>query len=76
MNRIFFDVAKDTRILYDYQGREFEQPEQARKFAELVALDLGCTAEIDWTTAEVQVRNVSGRRLFSIPIGAPDQIAA
>jgi hypothetical protein len=75
MKRFFFDVAAESYVQYDYRGREFERPKEALELAELIALDLECT-DVDWSGAEVQVRNVGGNRLFSIPIREPDLIAA
>lgn len=75
MNRFFFDVASKTYVQYDYRGREFSDPDQIRSFAELLALDMGCTDDQD-RAVEVQVRNVSGEQLFSIPILQPNLIAA
>ena len=37
MTRYFFDVANKSYVQYDYRGREFEKPEQARELAELIA---------------------------------------
>lgn len=68
MTRYFFDVATRSCVHYDYKGREFEQADQARDVAELIALDIEC---IDGDTApgmEVQVRDVAGLKLFAIPI--------
>jgi hypothetical protein len=76
MTRYFFDVANRSYVQYDYRGREFEKPEQARELAELIALDVECTDGDDVTRGEVQVCNVSGVRLFSIPIREPELIAA
>jgi hypothetical protein len=76
MTRYFFDVANKSYVQYDYRGREFERPEQAREMAELIALDVECTEGDDLARAEVQVRNVSGVRLFSVPIREPERIAA
>jgi hypothetical protein len=76
MTRYFFDVANKSYVQYDYRGREFEKPEQARELAELIALDVECTDGDDFARGEVQVRNVSGARLFSIPIREPELIAA
>jgi hypothetical protein len=75
MNRFFFDLAAKTYVQYDYQGREFTDADQARSFAELLALDLGCTDDQD-RPAEVQVRNVCGALLFSVPILNSNLIAA
>ena len=75
MNRFFFDVASKTYVQYDYRGREFSDPDQIRSFAELLALDMGCTDDQDRAT-EVQVRDVRGAQLFSVPILQSNLIAA
>jgi hypothetical protein len=68
MQRYFFDVAARTYVQYDYHGREIHKPEQARELAELIALDIECTDGDDLVGAEIQVRNVSGQQLYSVPI--------
>jgi hypothetical protein len=68
MQRYFFDVAARTYVQYDYHGREIHKPEQARELAELIALDIECTDGDDLSGAEIQVRNVSGEHLYSVPI--------
>ena len=75
MNRFFFDVAYKGHIQYDYRGRDFSDPGEVRNFAELLALDMGCTDGQD-RAAEVQVRNISGQQLFSVPIQQPSMVAA
>jgi hypothetical protein len=75
MNRFFFDVARKTYVQYDYRGRELSDPNEARSFAELLALDMGCTDDQD-RAVEVQVRNVGGEQLFSVPILQSNVIAA
>jgi len=74
MKRFFFDVSFKTHVHYDYQGRDFAQAEQARELAELIALDFECSDEP--SGAEVQVRNITGTCLFSVPIRQPELIAA
>ena len=76
MKRFFFDVASKTYVQYDYQGREFAGPEEARELAELIALDLECSNDGDWAGLEVQVRNIGGACLFTVPIREPERIAA
>jgi hypothetical protein len=76
MKRFFFDVSFNTHVHYDYQGRDFAQPEQARELAELIALDLECSSDSDTPGTEVQVRNIAGACLFSVPIRQPDLLAA
>ena len=75
MNRFFFDGAAKMYVQYDYRGREFSDPDEVRSFAELLALDMGCTDDQDRAT-EVQVRNVGGEQLFSVPILQSNLIAA
>lgn len=76
MKRFFFDVAFKTHVHYDYQGREFAGAEQARELAELIALDLGCSEDNNGAGTEVQVRNIGGTCLFSVPIRQAERIAA
>lgn len=76
MKRFFFDVSSKSHIRYDYQGREFAQPEQARELAELIALDFECSDDGDCAGMEVQVRNISGTCLFTIPVRSPNALAA
>ena len=75
MKRFFFDVSFQNHVRYDYQGRDFAQPEQARELAELIALDFECS-DSETSGAEVQVRNITGTCLFSVPIRQPELIAA
>jgi hypothetical protein len=75
MKRFFFDVSFKTHVRYDYQGRDFAGAEQARELAELIALDLGCSDNND-LASEVQVRNIVGTCLFSIPVRQAEPIAA
>jgi hypothetical protein len=76
MKRFFFDVSSKTHVHYDYQGRDFARPEQARELAELIALDLECSDDGERIGWEVQVRNVTGARLFSVPVRQLEQLAA
>ena len=76
MKRYFFDVTANAHVQYDYRGREFWKPEDARELAELIALDLECSNEGDWKGAEVRVHNVRGDRLFSVAIREPELAAA
>jgi hypothetical protein len=76
MKRFFFDVSYKTHVQYDYQGRDFPGAEQARELAELIALDLGCSEDNNSAGSEVQVRNIGGTCLFSVPIRQAEPIAA
>jgi hypothetical protein len=76
MIRYFFDVAAKSYVQYDYRGRDLERFEQAREMAELIALDIECTEGEELAGAEVQVRNIGGQKLFSVPVRLPELIAA
>jgi hypothetical protein len=66
--RLFFDVLKQQCHSYDYSGRDFGRPEDAAVLAELIATDLGCSEAGDWVGSQVQVRNVAGEVLFTVPV--------
>jgi hypothetical protein len=74
MQRYFFDFGFHTHVHYDFAGKCFVTEEQAREMAEMIALDVACADPDTSTNVEVQVRNIAGRRLFSIPI--PKQVLA
>jgi hypothetical protein len=66
--RVFFDVLSSQSRFYDFKGRYFDKPEYAADMAELIAIDLGNSDTDDWVGSQVQVRNVAGDTLFSIPV--------
>ena len=68
MKRFFFDVAIQSAIQYDFRGKDLATAEEARELAELIALDIECTAENNVTAFEVQVRNITGDSLFNVPV--------
>lgn len=76
MQRYFFDVSSSSHIQYDYTGRDFSNADQAKQLAELIALDVECTEGDELTATEVQVRDIRGHHLFSVPIREPELIAA
>ena len=76
MKRYFFDVAVRTHVQYDYQGRVIHKPEQVRELAELIALDMECTDSNDLVGVEIQVRDVTGQHLYSVPVREPKPTAA
>jgi hypothetical protein len=76
MERYFFDVAIKTYVQYDYRGREFSKTEQAQQHAELIAMDVECIEGDDRGASEVQVRDIKGHHLFSVPIREPEMVAA
>lgn len=75
MRRFFFDVASHAHVYYDYQGREFASADEARGFAELIALDEACSEDSD-ALGEIQVRDIRGAHLFSVPVQSLALIAA
>lgn len=76
MRRLFFDVFTAEGFLYDYEGREFRRDEDARKLAELIALDLEATDAAVWAGSAVEIRDGDGKKLFSIPVQKSDRVAA
>jgi uncharacterized protein DUF6894 len=76
MKRYFFDVKARSVIHYDFRGSDFAAPEQARQQAELIALDVECTEGEECGGGEIQVRDIVGKHLFSVPVREPDLIAA
>jgi hypothetical protein len=67
--RYFFDYATNGESLLDYRGDEFHSSRGAMDFAETLAQLLTNKLANDWVGWSVEVRNVTGKRLFSIPIG-------
>lgn len=76
MTRYFFDVLTHAAVRYDYSGRVLAEPEQAHELAQLIALDLGCQNGDDARDREVQVRDASGGRLFSVAVPHPETVAS
>jgi len=68
MKRYFFDLNKTTANSYDYHGRHFRNPREARDLAEIMALDLSCSETEDWIGSIVKVCDSAGKTLFSIPV--------
>ena len=76
MNNYFFDLVNPQRSEYDFRGCEFPSLERAYQLAELIALDLGIEAESKWSGWNIEVRNIHGQQLFSMPVPEPDRVAA
>jgi hypothetical protein len=69
MKQYFFDIANSLHVQYDYRGRPLENTDQAHELAELIALDAEyCHDDSHLPGIEVQVRDIAGRHLFSVPI--------
>jgi hypothetical protein len=68
MTRYFFDVVSHQRCQQDFRGRELPTLEEARRLAELIAIDLATGGEDQWAGWSVTVHGADGRELFAIPI--------
>lgn len=75
MTRFFFDRTADRRPRYDFCGLVLSDVEQARARAELLAMDLSC-CETEPPTTSVEVRDVKGRTLISVPLPQAEDAAA
>jgi hypothetical protein len=68
MTRYFFDLVSQQRCQHDVRGRDLPTLEEARRLAELIAIDLATGPEDQWTGWSVAVRGVEGLELFAVPI--------
>jgi hypothetical protein len=76
MTRFFFDYTAKEQSLLDYGGHEFPSSGAAIEFAEAIAHDLKHSLTDNWHGWCVEVRNVSGMRLLSLPVASPELEAA
>jgi hypothetical protein len=76
MSKYFFDRIWRNQREYDYQGREFASPAEARDLAELIALDLEIEADARWAGWAVDVRNANNEHFFTILVRGPEFAAA
>jgi hypothetical protein len=76
MTKYFFDLKGQHCCAYDYQGRMLAGPEQALRYAELLALDLEMNPDGQWSGWAVNVRDACGGQLCSVPVRCPDLVAA
>ena len=70
--RFFFDYKAKHRSIYDYNGSNFRNSEDAFDFAELTAQLLKNSLNGDWIGYSVEVRDAVGKKYFSIPVGPSD----
>jgi hypothetical protein len=68
MTRYFFDLVSQQHCKRDFRGRELPTPEEARRLAELIAIDLATGPEDEWAGWSIAVHGVDGRELFAVPI--------
>jgi hypothetical protein len=76
MRHFFFDVVAKSSRSYDYHGQTLSTSTEARDVAETLALDLACSESDDWAGAEIQVRNETGEKLYSVSVLSSDAIFA
>jgi hypothetical protein len=72
--RLFFDVVAKSSRAFDYQGRALRTSSEACDVAETLALHLACLDSDKWAGAEIQVRNETGEKLYSVPVLSSDSI--
>jgi Domain of unknown function (DUF6894) len=76
MTRFFFDYTAKEQLLLDHQGHEFRSPNAAIDFARAIAHDLKHSLTENWGGWCVEVRNVYGTRLMSLPVDSAELEAA
>jgi Domain of unknown function (DUF6894) len=76
MTRYFFDIVRDASCAHDFHGRYFYTPEEARDMAETVSFDLTCLEKDECAGSEIQVRDVKGVLLYSVPVRAAETVFA
>jgi len=76
MTRYFFDVTEQTGVRYDYSGRTLPSLDDAREFAELIAIDLGCRESEKAPGTFVLVRDAAGQQLITVEVQAFTSLVA
>jgi hypothetical protein len=72
--RFFFDYVGKGKVIFDYAGYEFQNSRMAIEFAqEKVAFSKQCLTR-DWGGWSIEVFDVHGAKLCSLPIDAPETI--
>jgi two-component system, chemotaxis family, chemotaxis protein CheY len=74
--RFFFDYKTKNHSIYDYNGNNFKNSEDAFNFGESTAQLLKNSFNGDWIGYSVEVRDALGKKYFSIPIGPSDTSAS
>ena len=76
MTRFFFDIVDTASCAHDFHGRYFWTLEEARDMAETVSFDLACSEKDECAGSEIQVRDVKGALLCSVPVRAAETVFA
>lgn len=69
MTKLFIDIIGAEQRHLDFSGRLYARPEEAGEAAQLMCMDLGVTENSPWVGAEVQVKDVEGRCLYTYSVG-------
>ena len=72
MTRLFFDIVGTDNRAFDFHGRYFRDAQEGHEHAKLLSMDLSSTHKVG---AQIEVRDVSGQRLFSVPIVQVEELA-
>ncbi|MEJ2623117.1 MAG: hypothetical protein P8Z80_00800 [Pseudolabrys sp.] len=76
MTRYFFDIINNAACTHDFHGRYFWSAEEARDMAEAVSMDMACSEKDECAGFEIQVRDVKGTLVFSVPVRAAEAVFA
>jgi len=76
MTRFFFDIVDTASYVHDFHGHYFRTIDEARDMAESVSLDLACSEKDECAGSEIQVRDVKGALLHSVPVRATAAVFA
>ena len=54
MTRLFFDLVGPNDRSFDFHGRYFSDPQDAREHAQVLSMDLSCTDTEEWRGAKLK----------------------
>jgi hypothetical protein len=74
--RFFFDFISDERVIFDYVGYEFKNPQGAVEFAQEKSQLLKNSITRDWAGWSIGVSSAEGQKLCSLPIDSEDMTFA
>jgi hypothetical protein len=76
MTRYFFDIVDTASYQHDFHGRYLWTIDEARDMAETVSMDLACSEKDECAGSEIQVRDVKGALIHSVPVRAAETVFA
>jgi Domain of unknown function (DUF6894) len=71
MQLYFFDIITPDHVQHDFTGRRLAGLDDARLFAELIALDIECSANERGDT-QIKVSDVTGSALCRVKVRPPE----